>query len=302
MPDGLVIPSDATDADVRQLASDPWLASLPADALFAVRSSGIGEDSEGHAFAGIHETQLNVRRDQIVEAVLGCRRSATSERAIAYRKARGLEDEDDDDRIGVLVQRMVPAVTSGVAFTVNPITGADQIVINAAPGLGEALLSGRVTPDEFRLRKSDLGVLSSRRVSDTSDTSEVSEASDPSEASEASDLATLGRLLVRIEQLYGAPQDVEWDQGHFFNSAVQFRTTVMVVAQLMGHVNATGESKGVVYKLGCRKARDAVAAYRAHPDLPSDLNRHRRKVERVVVGIANELLHLQGVRFDLDHV
>src|SRR5436190_326698 len=51
----------------------------------------------------------------------------------------------------------------------------------------------------------------------------------------------------------------------------------------------------------CRKARDAVAAYRAHPDLPSDLNRHRRKVERVVVRIANELLHLQGVRFDLDH-
>ncbi|OLD19717.1 MAG: hypothetical protein AUJ01_05415 [Acidobacteria bacterium 13_1_40CM_3_65_5] len=201
VPDGLVIPSDATDADVRQLASDPWLASLPADALFAVRSSGIGEDSEGHSFAGIHETQLNVRRDQIVEAVVGCRRSATSEQAIAYRKARGLEDEDDDDRIGVLVQRMVPAVTSGVAFTVNPITGADEIVINAAPGLGEALVSGRVTPDEFRLRKSDLGVLSSRRVSDTSDTSEVSE---------ASDLATLGRLLVRIEQLYGAPQDVEW--------------------------------------------------------------------------------------------
>lgn len=201
VPDGLVIPTDATDADVRQLASDPWLASLPADALFAVRSSGIGEDSEGHSFAGIHETQLNVRRDQIVEAVVGCRRSATSEQAIAYRKARGLEDEDDDDRIGVLVQRMVPAVTSGVAFTVNPITGADEIVINAAPGLGEALVSGRVTPDEFRLRKSDLGVLSSRRVSDTSDTSEVSE---------ASDLATLGRLLVRIEQLYGAPQDVEW--------------------------------------------------------------------------------------------
>src|SRR2546428_148472 len=113
VPDGLVIPSDATDADVRQLASDPWLASLPADALFAVRSSGIGEDSEGHSFAGIHETQLNVRRDQIVEAVVGCRRSATSEQAMAYRKARGLEDEDDDDRIGVLVQRMVPAVTAG---------------------------------------------------------------------------------------------------------------------------------------------------------------------------------------------
>src|SRR2546428_12550821 len=185
VPDGLVIPTDATDADVRQLASDPWLASLPADALFAVRSSGIGEDSEGHSFAGIHETQLNVARDQIVEAVLICRRSAISEQAIAYRKARGLTGSgdtrgrgDEDGRIGVLVQRMVPAVTSGVAFTINPITGTDEIVINAAAGLGEALVSGRITPDEYRLSKSDTSALAT--------------------------------LLVRIEQLYGAPQDVEW--------------------------------------------------------------------------------------------
>ena len=117
-----------------------------------MRSSGLGEDSEGHSFAGIHETHLNVARDQIVEAVLVCRRSASSEQAAAYRKARGL----DADGIGVLVQVMVPAVTSGVAFTVNPITGADEIVVNAAPGLGEALVSGLITPDEYRLRKSDL--------------------------------------------------------------------------------------------------------------------------------------------------
>jgi len=196
VPDGLVISTETTDAEIQQLARDPWLASLPADALFAVRSSGIGEDSEGHSFAGIHDTHLNVARDQIVEAVLVCRRSAISEQAIAYRRARHLDEENG--RIGVLVQRMVPAVTSGVAFTINPITGADEIVINAAPGLGEALVSGRIEPDEYRLRKSDLGVLSSRTVSEVSDTSDTS------------DLAALGRLLIRIEQLYGAPQDVEW--------------------------------------------------------------------------------------------
>jgi pyruvate,water dikinase len=191
VPDGLVVSADATDEEVRALASDQWFTSQPAGALFAVRSSGLGEDSEGHSFAGIHETHLNVARDQIVEAVLVCRRSASSEQAAAYRKARGL----DADGIGVLVQVMVPAVTSGVAFTVNPITGADEIVVNAAPGLGEALVSGLITPDEYRLRKSDLSLLSST-VSDTSDTS--------------LDLASLGRLLIRIEQLYGAPQDVEW--------------------------------------------------------------------------------------------
>jgi len=194
VPDGLVVSTEATDEDVRQLTRHPWLTSQPPEALFAVRSSGIGEDSEGHSFAGIHETHLNVARDQIVEAVMVCRRSASSDQAVAYRNARGLGDEAA--RIGVLVQRMVPAVTSGVAFTVNPITGADEIVINAAPGLGEALVSGLVTPDEFRLRKSDLSVLSASTVSDNSDT--------------APDLAALGRLLIQIEQLYGAPQDVEW--------------------------------------------------------------------------------------------
>jgi len=193
VPDGLVVSIDATDDDVRQLASDPWLTSHSAEALFAVRSSGIGEDSEGHSFAGIHDTHLNVARDQVAEAVMVCRRSAMSDQAVVYRQARGL---DDDVRIGVLVQRMVPAVSSGVAFTVNPITGADEIVINAAPGLGEALVSGLITPDEFRLRKSDLSVLSAIKASD---------ASGP-----ADDLASLGRLLIRIERLYGTPQDVEW--------------------------------------------------------------------------------------------
>src|SRR5262245_35086166 len=78
VPDGIIVTTDATDEEVRELASDPWLWSLPSDVLFAVRSSGIGEDSEGHSFAGIHETHLNVARDQIVEAVLVCRRSASS--------------------------------------------------------------------------------------------------------------------------------------------------------------------------------------------------------------------------------
>ena len=175
VPDGLVVPSDATDADIEGLPRDPWFDTVPAGTLFAVRSSGIGEDSEGHSFAGIHETQLNVGRDQLVEAVLVCRRSAQSDQARAYRRARHLEHERV--AIGVLVQCMVPAVTSGVAFTINPVTGADELVINAAAGLGEALVSGRITPDEYHLSKTE--------VSDTSDTR----------------LMTLGAPLLRIEQL-----------------------------------------------------------------------------------------------------
>src|SRR5262245_8962012 len=118
VPDGLVVPTDACDDDIHTIGDDPWLATVPADTRFAVRSSGIGEDSAGHSFAGIHETQLNVERNQLAEAVLLCRRSADTEQARAYREARGLSD--DAARIGVLVQVMVRAVTSGVAFTLNP--------------------------------------------------------------------------------------------------------------------------------------------------------------------------------------
>src|SRR6185436_11977269 len=105
--------------------------------------------------------------------------------------------------IGVLVQCMVAAEVSGVAFTLNPITGADEIVINAAWGLGEALVSGQVDPDEFTVRKTDLAVTATRLG-----------AKDGATASPASllptQLAELAAMLIGIEQHYGAPQDVEW--------------------------------------------------------------------------------------------
>ena len=158
VPDGLVVtaqPDGSTesdvDAEIEQLLAHPWFAAQPPDQHFAVRSSGIGEDGTGHSFAGIHETFLNVGRDAVPEAVRSCRRLVSSEQARAYRAVHGL---GADSRTGVLIQPMVDAETSGVAFTVHPVTGADELVINAAPGLGEALVSGQIEPDEFRVRKS----------------------------------------------------------------------------------------------------------------------------------------------------
>ena len=133
--------------------------------------------------------------------MLACRRSADSAAARAYRAARQIAD--DEARIGVLVQRMVPAVTSGVAFTVNPITGADELVINAARGLGEALVSGQIDPDEFRISKADRRVLSSRPGAGSAGAGGVSTLS-------AAQLDQLAVLLIDIERHYGAPQDVEW--------------------------------------------------------------------------------------------
>jgi rifampicin phosphotransferase len=207
VPDGIVVPADATEADLEQAARHPWLDAQPAGTRYAVRSSGLGEDSAGHSFAGIHETRLNVERTGLLDAILECRRSSASSQARAYRGARQLEDEG---RIAVLVQRMVPAVTSGVAFTVNPITGAGEIVVNATRGLGEALVSGLIDPDEFILSKRDGAVISSRPATAaqaTVGTSTVTNAQ----------LTALGVLLLRIERHYGAPQDIEWcHDGHEF--------------------------------------------------------------------------------------
>jgi pyruvate,water dikinase len=200
VPDGIVVPADAADRDLQLLASHEWFDQQPANARYAVRSSGLGEDSAGHSFAGIHETFLNVERGRLIEAVLACRRSAASSQARAYRDARHIEDEA---RIGVLVQRMVSAATSGVAFTINPITGADEIVINAARGLGEALVSGLIDPDEFHISKRDGAVVSSRQGTAAPATIGTSTLT-------TLQLEILGAILIRIERHYGSPQDIEW--------------------------------------------------------------------------------------------
>ena len=201
VPDGLAIPSDATDDEVRRLGESPWVHLLPPGVTLAVRSSGLSEDGADHSFAGMHDTRLNVDRRGLVEAVIACRRSSRSAQALAYRRARDLDDNESG--IGILVQRMVPAVISGVAFTVNPITGANELVINAASGLGEDLVSGRVDPDEYRLDKHTAAVLSVRRGSARPDSGDASLLSDAR-------LRTLAGILMRIESHYDAPQDVEW--------------------------------------------------------------------------------------------
>src|SRR3954465_2163720 len=200
VPDGIVVPTTATAADVQQIADVPWLDRVAPGTRFAVRSSGVGEDSAGHSFAGVHETQLNVAREQLVEAVLVCRRSAASPQARAYREARHLGSEHAS--IAVLVQCMVPALVSGVAFTINPITGDDELVVNAARGLGEALVSGRIDPEEYRLAKPTGAVRAVRLGSSTSGLKQQPALSPPQ-------LAALAALLTRIEQHYGSPQDTQ---------------------------------------------------------------------------------------------
>ena len=154
VPEGVVVLANATDADVAAVAGDPWFDQWPADVRFAVRSSGIGEDGDGQSFAGIHQTFLDVPRADLADAVSRCRASGQAAQALDYRRAKGMST--DRIEMGVLIQRMIHPVTAGVAFSVNPVTGATgELVINASWGLGEALVSGQVDPDEFVVRKAD---------------------------------------------------------------------------------------------------------------------------------------------------
>ncbi len=120
----------------------------------AVRSSGVAEDGAGASFAGLHDTELGLTADEVPPAVLRCWASLWSQRAVAYRARRGLAP--DGGAMAVVVQALVPAIAAAVAFTRHPVTGrTDQILINAAPGLGEAMVSGTITPDTIVVDKGD---------------------------------------------------------------------------------------------------------------------------------------------------
>src|SRR5215471_16131711 len=143
VPDGIVVLATANDDDVATVSEHDWFDTLPADTLFAVRSSGIGEDSAGQSFAGIHQTLLDVPRADLPHAVMICRESALSAQALEYRRAKGLSL--DAIQMGVLIQRMIHPIAAGVAFTVNPVSGTpNELVINSSWGVGEALVSGQV--------------------------------------------------------------------------------------------------------------------------------------------------------------
>src|ERR687894_488261 len=117
----------------------------------AARSSAVGEDAHDASFAGQHLTCLNVpSAAEAVAAVSEIRRSAHEGAALVYRARLGVTEPP---RAAVVLQELVDADCAGVLFTRNPLDAADELVVEAAWGLGEAVVAGLVTPDRFRLRR-----------------------------------------------------------------------------------------------------------------------------------------------------
>jgi phosphoenolpyruvate synthase/pyruvate phosphate dikinase len=185
----------------------------------AVRSSALDEDGVGASFAGQHETYLNVMGlAAVAAAVQRCRASAFAPRALVYREAQGLAAVADT-AVVVLVQQLVVADVSAVAFSANPVTGdGDELVVTASWGLGESIVGGTVTPDTYHLRKRDLGITTQQIADKTRMTVAV-----PGGAREvgvpqllrrqpaltAEQVAAIGQLVLALEDRFGWPVDVE---------------------------------------------------------------------------------------------
>ncbi len=176
---------------------------------FAVRSSAIDEDQRDHTFAGVHLTELGVPRSALPIAITRCWASALSGPALAYRQSHGMSIQSI--RIAVLIQPMLTPGTSGVAFTINPLTGdQDELIIEATWGLGEALVSGDIQPYFYKLaaQPPDYPLLERRVGAQTRPDGLTTDSSTEPLAE-----ATLTELAIQLEQiqaLMGEAQDIEW--------------------------------------------------------------------------------------------
>lgn len=195
-------------------------AGLGEQAAVAVRSSATAEDLPLASFAGQQDTYLNVvGEDALLDAVRRCWASLWTDRAVVYRAANDIDPHSV--RLAVVIQHMVDAQTAGVLFTADPVTGRRRrAVIDASPGLGEAVVSGAVNPDRLVVDTAT-GTLLSRQVGDKrlavrpvpgGGVQRVSRSDAyPDEPcltdEQARALAALGE---RVEAHYGTPQDIEW--------------------------------------------------------------------------------------------
>jgi pyruvate,water dikinase len=256
VPPGVALPG----ADVDLIASgDAAATAALRDAVrdlpmpVAVRSSAVGEDSAGASFAGQHITVLNVPTvDDVERAVREVWWSANSDSAITYRKRLGVFERPS---VGVVVQSLLEPETAGVMFTRNPITGTDERMIEASWGLGEAVVSGRVIPDSFRIARA--GEVLDRRPGvkefairgvPAGGTVDEKVAPDLVESLCLDDehLRALSALAEDCERVYGPERDIEWafadDQLYLLQCRAVTRSAGVASTPAPAPAQVSGES------------------------------------------------------------
>jgi phosphoenolpyruvate synthase/pyruvate phosphate dikinase len=212
----------------------------------AVRSSATAEDGKDHAWAGQLESYLNVTKDGVLDKVKHCWASLFTPRAIFYRFEKGLHSTKIS--VAVVVQKMVESETSGIAFSVHPVTeDFNQLIIEAGFGLGEAIVSGQITPDSYVVEKEPRRILDKNiseqeraivrnnkhsnilqnvRMSENEKGREtevnvwetVSKEKGATQKLSDEQILELSELILKIERHYGFPCDIEWafELGKFY--------------------------------------------------------------------------------------
>jgi phosphohistidine swiveling domain-containing protein len=206
-------------ADVAQEIKNAY-AKLGDNPAVAVRSSANAEDLPDMSFAGQQDTYLNViGAEALLGAVRDCWASLWTPRAISYRGQMGIEH--DQAAMAVVVQIMVASDVSGILFTANPATGErSEMIANASFGLGEAIVSGQVTPDTYvfdreenKVKETMIGTKEQMIISDGEGGTiwqEVSNSKRGESSLSEAHIAGLAQLAVKSEQHFGVPQDIEW--------------------------------------------------------------------------------------------
>jgi phosphoenolpyruvate synthase len=212
------IPPDLEEITLN--AYEELVKQVGKEILVAVRSSATAEDIESASFAGQQDTYLNVERSQLFEKIKLVWASLFNERAIEYRKSKGIDSSKVE--MAVVIQKMVNSRSSGVMFTLNPANGdRNFIVIESSWGLGEAVVGGMVTPDEVVISKHDLKIVDRRNSKKNlkiiydphlKANREVEIQGKESESPSITDeeAIELAKLALKIEKHYEVPMDIEW--------------------------------------------------------------------------------------------
>ncbi len=185
----------------------------------AVRSSATAEDSSAAAWAGQLESYLNTPRDAVLEKVKHCWASLFTPRAIFYRFEKGLNTHAI--AVAVVVQKMIESEVSGIAFSVHPVTeDPNQLIIEAGLGLGEAIVSGQITPDSYVVDKTS-GEIVDTYIGEQerglflggpggNEWKNIPKEEGAKQKLTNEEVKELAQLIVHIENHYGFPCDIEW--------------------------------------------------------------------------------------------
>ena len=168
---------------------------------YAVRSSAVDEDLHDHSFAGCYLSELGVPRELLTVSLTRCWAAALTGQALEYRRKHGMSIQKI--RIAILIQPMLKPQSGGVAFTLNPITGArDEFIIEATNGLGTNVVAGTIKPYRYHvLRQSPTYPLIEKKTG---------EARSHREPLTTRQLIAIAQMLEHVEAMMGTPQDVEW--------------------------------------------------------------------------------------------